>query len=129
MIRSGFAAFLIVSATGAVAGMYDQPWSEIQVADPSQVRKEKPPAITRIDGKSTRNTFQSDPLPPGKHMVRIRYETGRVQQSEAEIQRELEMTLEPCTRYMIAAQRTEGTQWEPKIYQEPIGECARKFKR
>jgi hypothetical protein len=25
------------------------------------------------------------------------------------------------------ARRTGGTNWEPHVYQEPIGECAKKF--
>ena len=35
--------------------------------------------------------------------------------------------MQPCTRYIIAAKRTEGTQWVPEIYSEKIGECVKKF--
>lgn len=121
------AACLALVCTGAFAGLYDQAWAIVEVADRSEVRKEFPPSISRIDGQSTRNPRRSDPLAPGKHRVTVRFETARVAQSPADEVRELEMTLEPCTRYRIAAQRTEGTQWEPKIYSEAIGECKRKF--
>ena len=61
--------------------------------------------------------------------MKIRFQTGRVQQSKEEEERLLDLTLEPCTRYRIAAQRTTGTQWQPKVYPEKIGECARKFQK
>jgi hypothetical protein len=59
--------------------------------------------------------------------VKIRFQTGRVAQSPAEEERLLDLDLEGCTRYRIAAQRTTGTQWQPKVYSEKIGECTRKF--
>ena len=117
----------LATGTAAAAGLYDQPYSLVEPAQSSATREEKPPAITQIDGKSTRSTRRPDPITPGKHTIRIRYETGRFQQSEDEIQRDLVMDLEPCTRYIIAAKRTEGTQWVPEIYSEKIGECTKKF--
>jgi hypothetical protein len=124
------AAALIASvAWPAHAGMYDSPYALVEAADASKVREEFAPAITQIDGKSTRNTRKSDPIPPGKHTVRIRFETARAQQSREEVQRDLEMTLETCVRYRIAAKRTGGTSWEPVVYTEPIGECNKKFNK
>ncbi|HZZ94624.1 MAG TPA: hypothetical protein VFE23_18820 [Usitatibacter sp.] len=121
--------FAFAATAAAAAGMYDQPWSIVEGADESTVRKEFRPAITQIDGKSTRNTVESDPLAPGKHQVKIRFQTGRVAQSPADEERLLELELEACTRYRIAAQRTTGTNWQPKVYTEKIGECAQKFTR
>jgi hypothetical protein len=123
------AAIGVLAALPAAAGMYDNPYALVEVADPSKVREEFSPAITQVDGKSTRNTRRSDPIEPGKHRVRIRFETAKVQQSKDEAQRDLDMNLEPCTRYRIAAKRTGGTSWEPVIYSEPIGECVKKFKK
>ena len=120
---------IALAATGAAAGMYDKPWSIVEAAQASATREEKPPAITQIDGKSTRGTYRPDPVEPGKHTIRIRFETGRFQQSKDEEQRDLVMDLEPCTRYLIAAKRTQGTQWEPQIYSEKIGECVKKFSK
>ena len=121
------AGVALLSAS-AFAGMYDQPYALVERQDRSQVQEEFPVAVTKIDGKSTRNPRKSDPIPPGKHLVTIRFETARVAQSPAEQTRELEMTLEPCTRYLIAAKR-DGIKWEPKIYSEPIGECVKKFNK
>jgi len=118
---------LAFAATAAAAGMYDGPCAIVEGADPSTVRNEFRPAITQIDGKSTRDTRESEPVSPCRHQVKIRFQTGRVSQSPAEEERLLDLDLEGCTRYRIAAQRTSGTQWQPKVYSEKIGECARKF--
>jgi hypothetical protein len=129
MAARRFPALLLFASTSVFAGIYDQPWSQVEPADQSSVRKEFPPAITQVDGQSTSNTRRPDAIAPGKHKITIRFETGRVGQSEAETTRVLDMELEACTRYRIAAQRTTGTQWEPKVYSEAISECARKFKK
>jgi len=118
---------LALLATSALAGPYDSPWAIVEGADPSSVRNEFRPAITQIDGKSTRDTRESDALPPGRHQVKVRFQTGRVSQAPGEEERLLDLDLEGCTRYRIAAQRTTGTQWQPKVYSEKIGECTRKF--
>ena len=120
---------LLLASASAVAGVYDAAWSTVEPADRSEVRKEFPPAITQVDGQSVRDTRRPDALTPGKHSITVRFETARVNQSEDEATRVVEMNLEPCTRYRIAAQRTQGTKWEPKVYPEPISECARKFQK
>jgi hypothetical protein len=122
-------ALLLFVSASAFAGVYDQPWSVVEPADASTVRKEFPAAITQIDGQSTRDTRRPEAVAPGKHRITIRFETSRVNQSEAETTRQVEMDLEACTRYRVAAQRTTGTQWEPKVYSEKISECARKFQK
>ena len=129
MKRSLMAIGAVALATGALAGPYDQPYALVETGDRSDVREEFPAAITRIDGKSTRNPRRSDPIEPGKRVVTVRFETSRVSQSPEEVARELQMDLEACTRYRIVARRTGGTNWEPKVYSEPIGECVRKFKK
>lgn len=120
---------LLFSSTAAIAGVYDQPWSMVEPGDRSEVRKEFPAAVTQIDGQSVRDTRKPDAVAPGKHSVTIRFETGRVNQSEAEATRVVEMELAPCTRYRVVAQRQTGTKWEPQVYPEPISECARKFQK
>src|SRR5512135_2123878 len=111
---------LLFACTTAVAGVYDQPWSMVEPGDRSEVRKEFPAAITQIDGQSVRDTRRPDAVAPGKHSVTIRFETGRVNQSESEATRVVEMELAPCTRYRVVAQRQTGTKWEPQVYPEPI---------
>ena len=126
-MRPAILPLLLALAATAAAAQYDRPWSVVEGADPSSVRKEFRPAITQIDGKSTRDPKDSNAVAPGRHQVKVRFETGRVTQSPEEMERLLDLDLAPCTRYRIAAQRTTGTQWEPKVYTEKIGECARKF--
>jgi hypothetical protein len=118
-----------LAACSAFAGMYDKPYALVESGDRSQVREEFPLAITQVDGKSTRNPRKSDPVEPGKHRVTVRFETGRVAQGPAETSRELELDLEGCTRYRIAARRVDSVNWEPKVYPEPITECTKKFKK
>ena len=120
-------AALFTSA--AFAGMYDQPYAIVEPMDRSTVREEFPPAITKIDGESTRNPRRSDPISPGKHKITVRFETARVTQSPAETTRELEIDLQPCTLYRIAARRVNTTEWEPKVYSEPLAECVKKFQK
>jgi len=122
-------AAALAGTTAALAGSFDSPWAIIETADKSEVRKEFPIAITQVDGKSTRDPRQTDPIAPGKHTITVRFTTGRVTQSPAEEQRELQMDLEACTLYRIAAKRTTGTNWEPKVYSEPLGECKKKFQK
>jgi len=116
-------------ATAVFAGPYDKPYAIVEAGDANAVREEFVPAITKVDGESTRNPRRSDPIEPGKHRVTVRYETARVSQSQKEVAREVEMDLEACTLYRVVARRTGGTEWEPKVYSEAIGECVRKFKK
>ena len=118
----------ILAAAAAIAGPYDSPYALVEAGDPNAARDEFRPAITRVDGKSTSDPRKSDPIPPGKHTITVRFETARVVQSPKEVAREVELDLKACTRYRIVARRTSGTHWEPHVYQETIGECAKKFK-
>lgn len=127
MIRHLAGACVVLASACAVAGQYDQPYALVEASDRSPTREEFPPAITKIDGESTRNPRRSDPIPPGKHRVTVRFETVRVPQSPEDATRELDMDLEPCTRYRIAARRVGPVDWEPKVYSEKIAECVRKF--
>lgn len=127
LLLAAAAAFCATGALGA--NQYKEPWAIVEAADRSQVREEFPPAITQVDGESTRNPRRSDPIAPGKHVITIRFETGRVAQAPSEVSREVQIEAEACTRYRIAARRTGGTNWEPKVYSEPIGECVKKFKK
>jgi hypothetical protein len=120
-------ACLAFAALAAVAGPYDKPYALVEAADRSSTREEFPPAISKVDGKSTRNPRKSDPIEPGKHRITVRFETARVAQNAAETTRELELDLQACTRYRIAARRVDSVNWEPKVYSEPIAECVKKF--
>jgi hypothetical protein len=129
MNRHFVAAAIALAAGSAFAGPYDQPYALVEAMDRSAVKEEMPAAITQIDGKSTRNTRRSDPIEPGKHTVTVRFSTGRVAQAPGEEAKQLQMDLEPCTRYRVAARRVDTINWEPKVYSEPIGECVKKFQK
>jgi len=123
------AASALASASALAQNPYSQPWAVVQRGDPSQVRKESPVAISKVDGKSTRNPRESDALAPGKHVITVHFDSARgVVNDEF---RELQMDLEGCTRYRIVAQVNGPpvTEWKPHVYSEPIGECVSKFKK
>ena len=122
-----FASAMLASTYAIAAGVYDGPYALIETGDPSEVRREFRPAITQIDGVSSERTARSNPVAPGKHKVMVRFQTGRVTQSPAEEQREIEIDAKPCVRYRVVAARTKGTDWEPKAYEEKIGECVKKY--
>jgi hypothetical protein len=115
------------AATAAMAGMYDQPYALMERGDPSEVRKEATVAITQVDGKSTRDARRTDPIAPGKHLIRLHFDTARGQ-FRPEFQ-EVEMDFEACTRYRVVAsyENQLGPDWKPKVYSEPIVECRKKF--
>ena len=120
---------LLVASSALAQGMYSKPYAIVEQGQKSPTRNEDRVAITKIDGKSTRNVRRSDPIEPGKHTVTVRFTTARVAQSPAEESRELQMDLEACTRYRVAARRVDSVNWEPKVYSEPIGECVKKFQK
>jgi hypothetical protein len=124
-----FIVAFALPATSALAGMYDQPWAIVETGAPSATRNEARLAITKVDGQSTRDPRQTDPIPPGPHKVKISFDTARGVVGDTD--RELEMNLEGCTRYLVVANYESKTNpdWQPKIYSEPIGECVRKFKK
>ncbi len=119
----------LAATTVARAGMYDQPYVVFESGGPSEVRKEASVGLTVIDGKSTRNARKSDPLPPGKHQVTVRFDTARGEFRPEAI--DVQIDAEACTLYRIVAvyENKTGGDWKPRVYSEPIGECVRKFKK
>lgn len=117
-----------LAAGSASAGPYDQPWSEVEPGDNSDVRKEARLSITKVDGATPLNRRRSEPLAPGKHVVTVSYTTGSGVKHDPI--RELQLELDACTRYRIVAQYESrmGNDWSPKVYAEPIAECIAKFK-
>jgi hypothetical protein len=128
MYRLFLAPVLLVAAT-AFAGMYDQPYALIERGDASETRKEARVAVTKVDGKSTRDPRMTDPLAPGKHVITLHFETARGDFRPEHL--DLEMNLDACTRYRVVAsyENKIGPDWKPKVYAEPIPECTRKFSK
>jgi hypothetical protein len=116
-------------ATAAFAGMYDEPYALVEMGAASDVRKEARLAITGVDGKSTRNPRQTDPVTPGKHRISLHFDSARVDFRPEHL--DIELDLEACTRYRIVAsyEVKSGPNWKPKVYSEPIGECRKKFSK
>lgn len=113
----------------AFAGMYDQPYAIVESGDASEVRKEARIAISKVDGKTTRNPRKSDPIAPGKHVITLNFESARGIFRPASL--DVDIDLQACTRYRIVAnyEVKTGGDWKPKVYSEPIGECVKKFKK
>jgi hypothetical protein len=117
----------LLVATTAFAGMYDQPYALVETGDASEPRKEARVAVTKVDGKSTRDARKTDPIAPGKHVITLHFDTARGNFRPEYL--DLEMSLDACTRYRIVAvyENKIGPDWKPKAYAEPIPECTRKF--
>lgn len=128
MKKTLLAAFALALTAGlAQAGMYDKPYAIAESGDNSETRKESRVAITKVDGKSTRNARKTDPIEPGKHKVTLHFESARAIFRPEYM--DVEMDFEPCTRYRIVARYEvkTGPDWKPHVYSEPIGECVKKF--
>ena len=114
-------------ATVAFAGMYDQPYALVEKGPPSDTRKEATVGIISVDGESIHNPRKPEPITPGKHQIRVRFESARFKFSPE--YQNIDLDLEACTRYRIVAsyEIKSGPNWQPKVYTEPIGECRKKF--
>jgi hypothetical protein len=116
-----------LAALTATAGLYDQPWALAEMGNASETRKEARVAVTKIDGRSTRSTRQSDPIAPGSHKVTLHFESARG--TFRPEYKEVEIDFAPCTRYLFVAhyENPTGPDWTARTYAEPIGECRAKF--
>ncbi len=126
-MRSWFPVSLL-AATAAMAGPYDQPWSQFETEGASQVRDTRQAGIMKIDGKAVSRPGRGDPVAPGKHVVEVSVPGARGM-SES-VRKEVEIDAKPCTRYIIVAARKSrtGDDWFAKVDRdEPIGECRKKF--
>jgi hypothetical protein len=130
-MRSGTILVALVAAmlsSAAGAGPYDQPYGLIESGTRSQTRKQEPVAISRIDGESPRNARRPDPVAPGVRKVEVSFTSARTVVAD-ELQ-SIEVNVEPCKRYQLAAQYETATtgKWKPVVQSvEDIGECKRKF--
>jgi hypothetical protein len=120
---------VFVLGHAAAAGLYDQPYALVERGDASETRNEARVAVTKVDGRSTRDPRTTDPLPPGKHVVTLHFETARGAFRPEYL--DLEMDLAACTRYRVVAsyENRMGPDWKPRVYAERIPECERKFSK
>ena len=118
-----------LAAAPAAAGLYDEPYALVESGRRSDVRKELPVVINSVDGKSTRSPRYSDPIAPGMHRIQVNFSTSSIPTLRGF--RYLDLDLKPCTRYRVVAgyqNLVHLASWEPRVYIEPIGECAGKFR-
>jgi len=116
-------------AAGVISPAFAQGYVIIERGLSSETRKESAVGISRIDGKSPRDPRRSDPLPPGRHVITVHFESARgVFEPPTQ---DVEVDLPPCTLAKVVAEyeaRTGGP-WKPKVYTEPLGECIAKMKK
>jgi len=119
----------LFTALSATAGPYDRPYAIVESGAAAEARNEGRVTIRKIDGASTRDPRRSDPVEPGKRSVTVGFQSSRGMFRPQSV--DLELNLEPCTRYLIVAsyEVKSGPAWTPKIYPEPITECRKKFKK
>ena len=95
-------ALLLAASTALAQGMYSKPYAIVEQGQKSPTRNEDRVAITKIDGKSTRDPRRTDPIAPGKHVLTLHYESARAE-FKPEYQ-EVEIDFEPCTLWVIGSQ-------------------------
>jgi len=124
---------ILVAALPAAPALGQRPFSEpyalIESGRASTPHRQVPVAVTRIDGRSTRNTMRSDPIPPGRRQVTLSLSSSARAVVENPM-RTIEIDAEACKRYRIVAQYEIAMtgRWEPVMQAiEDIGECRRRF--
>ena len=118
----------LLVATSALAGQYDQPYSIIateykRAADPL----ERKLIMNRVDGENSRNN--EFVVSPGPHKVTVDLPPRKGFSQATQVT--FDLNTKACTRYYVVAKlKTQVTQeWTPVVkYEEPIGECRKKFK-
>jgi hypothetical protein len=118
-------ATLFASAT-ALAGPYDQPYSQISTdrrpsADPLVI----PVIVNRVDDVTVYN--HKAVVPPGPHKVTVDVH-GRKGFPPTQVTFDLETKV--CTRYYVSAKLKSPTlqEWTPFVRsEEPLLDCAKKF--
>jgi hypothetical protein len=115
------------AAVPALAGPYDQPYSIIATEYKAAVDPlERKLIMNRVDDQNSRNN--EFVVPPGPHKVTVDLPSRK---GFHPTQVTFDLETKACTRYYVVAKlKTQVTQdWEPVVkYEEPIGECKKKFK-
>ena len=120
-------AIALLSATPALAGPFDQPYSIIEVdhvrsAD-SHLRRV---IVNRVDDENSINNRSV--IAPGPHKVTIDLPPRKGFHTAT--QQTFDLETKPCVRYYVAARLKSETlqEWTPVVrHEDPIGECRKKF--
>ena len=119
----------LLAALPALAGPYDQVYSVVttdrtRAADPEVL----PVIVNRIDGETVMAHTEAV-IAPGLRKVTVDLPPRKG--FTMATQNTFDLDAKPCTRYYIAAKLDSLTTqtWKPVVRnEEPIGECAKKFK-
>jgi len=127
-LRQFLAPLLLAATTAAFAqGMYSSPYAIVETGQRDDINRYATVGITKVDGKSTADPRRTDPIPPGKHVIRIAFDSGRGRFQPD--YRDVQIDFEPCKLYTVVAKYENrlGPDWEVKVGEQPLGECLRKF--
>jgi hypothetical protein len=120
-------AITLLSATSALAGPFDQPYSIIETdTAPSANPHLLPVIVNRVDDENSINNRSV--ITPGPHKVVL--DVPQRKGYHTATQRVMDLDAKPCTRYYVAAELKSLTlqEWTPVIRREErIGECQKKF--
>ena len=118
---------LLVASTAFAQGMYSKPYAIVERGDRDDINKYATVGITKVDGKTTRDARRTDPIPPGKHVIRVAFDSARG--GFRPDYRDVEIDLEACKLYRIVAtyENRLGPDWGVKVSEQPLGDCERKF--
>ncbi len=120
-------AITLLSATSALAGPFDQPYSIIETdTAPSADSHLRPVIVNRVDGENSMNNRSV--VGPGPHKVVLDVPPRKGYHTAT--QQTMDLVTKPCTRYYLSAELKSPTlqEWTPVIRrEEPIGECRKKF--
>jgi hypothetical protein len=116
----------LFTATAAVAGPYDQPYSVIETDTFPSANSHLRPVIVRVDDENSMNNRAV--VPPGPHKVVVDLPPRKGFHTAT--QETFDLVTEACTRYYVVAELKSPTlqEWTPVIRRkEPIRECRKKF--
>ena len=122
-----FLAITLLSATSALAGPFDQPYSIIETdTAPSANPHLLPVIVNRVDDENSINNRSV--ITPGPHKVVLDVPPRKGYHTAT--QQIMDLDAKPCTRYYVGAELKSPTlqEWTPVIRREErIGECQKKF--
>ena len=120
-------AITLLSATPALAGPFDQPYSIIETdRSPSADSHLRPVIVNRVDDENAMDNRAV--VAPGAHKVTLDLPPRKGYHTAT--QETLELTTKACTRYYVVAKLKSPAlqEWTPVVRREErIGECRKKF--
>ncbi|HYC37833.1 MAG TPA: hypothetical protein VEC19_15500 [Usitatibacter sp.] len=120
---------LLLAATSAAAGPFDQPYSIIATYDvPGADIHLRRVIVNRVDGENAMPDNRAV-VAPGKHKVTVDLPPRRG--FHLATQQTFDLETRPCVRYNVAAklENSASQKWVPVVKStERLGECESKFK-